>query len=217
MVAAERKRGRPPDEEARSRRREEILGCAARVFAAGGYQTTDMQAIADAAGVAKGTLYLYFPGKEELFLAAVDQGMTRMRAAVDAAIEGVRDPLAVFERGILAYLRFFEDHPEQVELLIQERAEFRDRRQSTYFRHREEGAAHWHALLGELLESGRFRDLPLTRIDDVMNDLVYGTMFTNHFSGRHKPIETQASDILDIVFRGILSDEERARMRDIAS
>ena len=217
MVAPERRRGRPPDEEARTRRREEILGCAARVFAAGGYQTTDMQAIADAAGVAKGTLYLYFPGKEELFLAAVDQGMTWMRAAVDAAIGDSRDPLAVFERGILAYLRFFEEHPEQVELLIQERAEFRDRRQSTYFRHREEGAERWHALLGELLASGRFRDLPLTRIDDVMNDLVYGTMFTNHFSGRHKPIETQAGDILDIVFRGILSDEERAKMRNSTS
>ena len=217
MVAPERRRGRPPDEEARSKRREEILGCAARVFAAGGYQTTDVQAIADAANVAKGTLYLYFTGKEELFLAAVDQGMTSLRAIVDAALEGVRDPLQVFERGILAYLRFFEDHPEQVELLIQERAEFRDHRQSTYFRHREQDAAHWHALLAELLASGRFRDLPLTRIDDVMNDLVYGTMFTNHFSGRHKPIETQAADILDIVFRGILSDDERARMRDIAS
>jgi AcrR family transcriptional regulator len=206
-----RKRGRPIDEEQRARRREEILSCAARVFAARGIPGTDMQAVADAAGVAKGTLYLYFPSKEELFLAAVDQGMTRLRAFVDAAVVGLTDPLEIIGRAIHAYLRFFKEHPEQVELLILERAEFRDRKKSTYFAHRETGRARWHALLADLIASGRVRAIPLSRIDDVLSDLVYGTMFTNHFSGRHKPVDAQAEDILDIAFLGILGEEERRR------
>ncbi len=36
-------------------------------------------------------------------------------------------------------------------------------------------------------------------------------MFTNHFSGRHKPVDAQAEDILDIAFLGILGEEERRR------
>ena len=59
--------------------------------------------------------------------------------------------------------------------------------------------------------AGRLRDVPIPRIDDVLSDLVYGTMFTNHFSGRHKPLEEQARDILDIVHNGILSESERRR------
>lgn len=207
------RRGRPVDEPSRQRRRQEILACAARVFARNGYPGTDMQAVADAAKVAKGTLYLYFDGKEGLFLAAVDQGMTSLRAAVDAAVEGLTDPLEVIEKAIFAYLRFFKEHPEQVELLIQERAEFRDRKQSTYFEHRERRRDTWHALLRGLIADGRLRDIPISRIDDVLCDLVYGTMFTNHFTGRHKPLEEQVQDILDISFYGLLSESERLARR----
>lgn len=207
------KRGRPVDEDSRQRKRQEILACAAGVFARNGFPGTDMQAIADDAGVAKGTLYLYFDGKEELFLAAVDQGMTCLSAAVDAAVEGLAEPLDVIEKAIFAYLRFFKEHPEQVELLILERAEFRDRKRSTYFAHRDAGKCRWHELLQGLRDAGRVRDIPLERIDDVVSDLVYGTMFTNHFSGRHKPLDAQARDILDIVYHGILSEKERRGRR----
>jgi AcrR family transcriptional regulator len=181
------------------------------VFAARGYPGTDMQAVADAAGVAKGTLYLYFPSKEELFLAAVDQGMIRMRAAIDEAVAHLDEPLERIGTAIHTYLRFFKEHPEQVELLIIERAEFRDRKKSTYFSHRETGRERWHALLRDLIAAGRVRDVPVERIDDVLSDMVYGAMFTNHFSGRHKPLEVQARDILDIAFLGILSDSERRK------
>jgi AcrR family transcriptional regulator len=204
-----KKRGRARDEEQKSRRREEILACAARVFARHGYPGTDVQAIADAAGVAKGTVYLYFASKEELFLAAVDQGMKQLRAFVDAAVAGIGDGLERISKAVLAYLRFFSEHPERVELLILERAEFRDRRGSTYFAYREDGKCRWHNLLCELITAGRVRDIPITRIDDVISDLVYGTMVTNHFSGRHKPLEEQARDILDVTFHGILSESER--------
>lgn len=209
MVSMKKGPGRPIDEESRSRRREEILSCAARLFARHGYQTTGLQSVADEAGIAKGTLYLYFDTKEDLFFAAVDQGMTQMRAAVDRAIENEDDAIELIGKAIYAYLRFFKENPEQAELLILERAEFRDRKQSTYFRHREEGSCRWHAILQNLIDSGRVRKIPITRVDDVVSDLVYGTMFTNHFSGRHKPLESQAQDILDIVFHGILSDRER--------
>lgn len=211
MGTPTRKRGRPVDDESRLRKRLEILSSAARVFAARGYPGTDMQAVADAAGVAKGTVYLYFPSKEELFLAAVDHGVTCMKHAVDVAVEALTDPLDVIEKAIFAYLRFFKEHPEQVELLILERAEFRDRKRSTYFARRDADKCRWHELLQSLVDGGRVRDVPLTRIDDVISDLVYGTMFTNHFSGRHKPLDAQARDILDIVYHGVLSEKERRR------
>lgn len=60
----------------RTRRKEqrpaEIIEAAFAEFAEAGFANTRMEAIADRAGAAKGTLYRYFPNKDELFLAVVD-------------------------------------------------------------------------------------------------------------------------------------------------
>lgn len=204
-------RGRPPDDETKARRRAEILDAAGRVFAQRGYPGTDMQAVADAAHVAKGTLYLYFTSKEDLFLAAVDQGVLRIKEHVHSASDGVADPIARIEAAIVAYMTYFQDHPEQVELWVIERAVFRDRQTPAYFRHREAGIEVWRNLLRDLINAGRLRDIPIARIDDVLCDLLYGAMMANHFSGRHRPPLEQACDVIDIAFHGILSDSERRR------
>ena len=147
-LAQKTRRGRPKrDRVTLQQRREAILDAAAPVFARHGYQGAEIQLVADACGVAKGTIYLYFPGKEALFLAAVDRGMRRLCAAIDAAIDGIDDPLEQIAAAIRAYLQFFKDYPEYVELLIQERAEFRDRKKPTYFEHREENRERWRRAL----------------------------------------------------------------------
>ncbi len=51
---------------AQERRREILLG-AARAFARGGYDATNMDQIAQACGLAKGHIYHYFRSKEEIF------------------------------------------------------------------------------------------------------------------------------------------------------
>jgi AcrR family transcriptional regulator len=193
----------------RGARQEEILDAAAKLFARHGYSETDTQLLADELGVGKGTLYRYFPSKRALFLAAADRVMRRLRQQIDASIEGVEDPLKRIAVAIRAYLAFFAEHPESVELLIQERAQFKDRRKPTYFEHREANVEQWRALYRGLIAGGRVRDMPVERIIDVMSDLVYGTMFTNYFTGQRKPFESQAEDILDVVFYGILSEAER--------
>ena len=60
-------------------------------------------------------------------------------------------------------------------------------------------------LYERLMDEGRVRRMPVDRITDVMSSAVYGTMFTNYFSGRTKPFERQAADLLEVVFHGILA------------
>jgi len=208
-LAAPRKPGRPVDESLHVRRRKEILDEAASLFAARGYPDTDTQVLADRLHVGKGTLYRYFPSKRELFLAVVDRVMHRLRQAVDASIEGVDDALDRVSLAIRAYLDFFAEQPGFVELLIQERAHFRDRKRPTYFEHRDANVGRWKAVFASLIEEGRVRKVPIERITDVLSQLVYGTMFTNHFAGQKKSSAAQARDILDIVFHGILLDRSK--------
>ena len=201
--------GRPPDAELQERRRAEILCAATAVFSENGFAVADVQEIANKTGVGKGTVYRYFPSKEELFLAAVDHGMRNLKLAVDAAAASAKQPLDRITEGVLAYLTFFDERPEIVELLVQERAYFRDRQRPTYFVHREANMGPWQDLFGELISSGTFRDIPGDRIGDVISDLLYGMMFTNYFAGRKTSPANQCKDALDILFHGLLADSKR--------
>src|SRR5262245_52907001 len=201
----------PANEELWANRREEILEAAVRLFAEHGYADTDTQLLADELGVGKGTLYRYFPSKRDLFLAAADRAMRLLRERIDSCIAGIDEPLERIAAAIRAYLAFFAERPEFVELLMQERAQFKDRKKPTYFVHREANLERWRVLYRSLIAEGRIRDMPVERISDAVSNLVYGTMFSNYFTGSQKSPEAQAQDILDVVFHGILSDAERKK------
>ncbi len=70
-----------PDSPATPRRRsketrpQELLDAALALFVAKGFAATRSEEVARAAGVSKGTLYLYYPSKEELFKAVVRQNL----------------------------------------------------------------------------------------------------------------------------------------------
>jgi AcrR family transcriptional regulator len=192
-------------------RREQILTAATRVFARVGYRCADLQDVADDLGVGKGTLYRYFPTKEALFTAAVDRVMVGMRGTIDEAISGTADELAVIRAAVRAYLGYFDRHPEFVELLIQERAEFRDRKKSSYFTHREANIERWREFYSGLIAAGTMRNIPVDRITEVMSNAIYGAMFTNYFGGRRKALVDQADDILDVLFHGLLAAPEKKR------
>jgi AcrR family transcriptional regulator len=208
---AVKKPGRPADPDHCARRREKILDAAVVLFAKQGFANTEMQELADTVGVGKGTLYRYFPSKDSLFLAAADRIMVRMRESIDRAIAEIVDPFQRIRRAIHAFLEFFSARPERVELLIQERAHFKDRPKPTLIQHREVNVERWRALYRDLIAQGRVRDMPVDRISDVIGDLMYGTIFTNYIAGPRKTLEAQAEDMIDVVFSGILSAAERRR------
>lgn len=202
---------RSGDETLAASRREEILDAAARLFARHGYADTDTQLLADELGVGKGTLYRYFPSKRDLFLATVDRVMRELCREIDACFENSEDPLKQMASAFEAYLTYFAERPEAVELLMQERAQFKDRKKPTYFEYREANAERWRALWRSLIAQGRVRDMPVDTIRDAMSNLLYGTMFTNYFAGQDRPPREQARELLDVAFHGVLSDAERRR------
>jgi AcrR family transcriptional regulator len=66
----------------------EILSAALDCFAERGFAATRLEDVAARAGVTKGTLYLYFPGKEELFRALVRQELLPNVERLEAAAGG---------------------------------------------------------------------------------------------------------------------------------
>lgn len=183
----------------------EILDAAVDIFAAHGYAQTDVQEIADRVGVGKGTVYRHFGNKEALFLAAVKRARDKLVAAVEAAKDVEADPLAQLRTCMTSILRFFDDHPEVVELLIAERALFRDRRPSLFFEHDEDRRREWADRLRELIAAGAIRDLPVPEIQDALSRFVFGAMFFNYFEGHRRPLADEAPALFDVLFNGLLA------------
>ncbi|MGO9464672.1 MAG: TetR/AcrR family transcriptional regulator [Isosphaeraceae bacterium] len=205
------KKSKRCSEEANLARREEILETATLLFAEHGFSDAVTQALAERLGVGKGTIYRHFPSKRDLFLAAADRVMWKMQERIDANVAGTDDGLEKITLGITTFLAFFAEHPPYVELLIQERAHFKDRRRPTYFEHRERVIERWRQNYRNLIAEGRVRDIPVEQITNVVSNVVYGIMVTNFFNGQPKPSDIQAREILDVIFSGILTESEKKR------
>lgn len=73
-------------------KREAILRAAIRVFANNGYFSSKVADIAREAGVADGTVYLYFKSKEEILHSIFDRKMEEAITEARKQIDGVTDP-----------------------------------------------------------------------------------------------------------------------------
>lgn len=89
-------------------RREEILNAAQKVFFEKGLQATTMDEIAEAAELSKGTLYLYYKSKEDLYLAVMVRGMETMREMFAQAADSVHPTVEQIRAIGEAYYDFFK-------------------------------------------------------------------------------------------------------------
>src|SRR5215510_4732110 len=82
-------------------KRQQILDGAARVFRKMGFDAASMNDVTREAGVSKGTLYVYFANKEELFTAMIDIERASFVAAVRTALSENTDVAsALYEFGM---------------------------------------------------------------------------------------------------------------------
>jgi AcrR family transcriptional regulator len=84
----------------------EICAAALDVFAEKGFAAAKLDEIARRAGVSKGTLYLYFKDKEELFRAVVRDSIAPNVGAVTSAVSSLEMP---FEQAIRAFFAAFAE------------------------------------------------------------------------------------------------------------
>lgn len=97
-------------------RREVILEAARTLFVAGDGNLPSASQIADAARLAKGTVYLYFRTKEEIFAALLLAGWSDLMAEVIAAFRNGDDRDETVAAFISTYVDYLDRHPELLRL-----------------------------------------------------------------------------------------------------
>ena len=91
-------------------RRRQLLDAAMAVFVARGYHAAAMDEIAERAGVSKPVLYQHFPGKQDLYLALLDESSDKLTKAVADAIHSTADNRQRVNATFAAYFAYVSEH-----------------------------------------------------------------------------------------------------------
>ena len=102
----------------RDNKRQQLLDAAARHFADAGYDAASMRDIAAAAGMKAGSMYYYFPSKEDLLMAVHEEGIRWISKAVLAALEEQSGPWMRLEAAMGAHLQALLGGGDYVRVVI---------------------------------------------------------------------------------------------------
>ncbi|MCU1352120.1 MAG: TetR family transcriptional regulator [Acidimicrobiales bacterium] len=190
-------------------RKQQLLDCAAVLFAERGYRETRVVDIVREAGVAKGLFYWYFENKETLFRELVEHIRLRLRQAQAAAIDPTAEPLLRVRQGAEASVQFMASNAHFFALLEVENIEkqFADELRKGTEIHTADVAA----ILREGIDDGTVRDEdPLHLAYGVVGAVGYYSHF--HRTGRFSfGIEELAPFVGRFVICAVAADESIAR------
>jgi TetR/AcrR family transcriptional regulator len=104
-------------EREKEHRREEIIDAAQQVFFEKGLFMATMDDIAEKAELSKGTLYLYYKSKEDLYLAVTMRGMQLLLELFQSVLDSVSSVPKALDRLADSYLDYFNRHRDYFRML----------------------------------------------------------------------------------------------------
>jgi AcrR family transcriptional regulator len=194
-------------------RPQEILDASLAVFAEKGFAATRMDDIAARAGVTKGTIYLYFDSKEEVFKSLVRQtigGTLSQIADGVAAYEGpARALLTTVLRTIGTLLRT-SDRVVLPKIVLAESGNFPELVRFYRFEIIEKGLGLLNSILARGIAQGEFRDVPPEHAARLCAaPLLLGALWRTTFA----PFDPEPYDIealiethIDVLLRGLAKE-----------
>ena len=204
---------KPRWERRKEARPQELLAAALDLFVERGFASTRLEDVAKRAGVSKGTLYLYFTNKEELFKAVV-------RENIIPTIDEAEDTIATYEGNTADLFRtFIHGWWERIintklsgitKLIMAESGNFPE---LSKFYH-EEVISRSHAMIARMLERGiargEFRKIDPQQVTRVLVAPMIMLMMWKHSFGACQLEQLSHHDYLnsfiDLCLNGLLDD-----------
>ncbi len=105
----------------RSEKRDIILDAAEEIFSEKGFHLATVDEIAQKAGVAKGTIYLYFKDKLDLFLSTMERKLIEMVSKLEEVEAEVDDPVEAIAQIIALHFEFAKSHERLIQHMTPEK------------------------------------------------------------------------------------------------
>jgi TetR/AcrR family fatty acid metabolism transcriptional regulator len=195
--------------EQRNDKRGRILDAAVKVFAERGYFSSTVAEIARAAGVADGTIYLYFKSKDDLLFELFDEKMTQLIADAKSALAEERDAPARLKRFIRLHFALVEKNPDLASVLV---VELRQSAQLLKAADRQKLGAAYLELIGQVVREGQEcgeLDASVSpgtakrAIFGALDELALGWLL----SGRRASLKKTGQEVAEWLVRGLLPQQ----------
>jgi len=193
-------------------RPDEILAAALASFAERGFAATRLEDVAARAGISKGTLYLYFKGKEELFEAVVRATLLPNLARIEALAACFEGPSAILlERLLLTIAGVVNSQVGAIpKLVIAEAGNFPDLARFYLDEVVRRGLRLIGTILRRGIERGEFRAVDVDHaVFCVIAPMLIAALWKNSLEPYDRaPMDTEAlvRTHLDLLLRGLETD-----------
>ncbi len=187
-------------------KREAILRAAIKVFARKGFFNSKVADIAAKAGIADGTVYLYFKSKDEILHSIFDRAMNDFISEGKAELAGLTDPVAKLQRiAELHHSRLGADRDMAIVFQVELRGSTKFMREFSAA-----GFADYLKIIRKTIEEGQSAGVFRSDIKAVIAaKIFYGALdelVTNWILSKKKyPLEPMAKEVMKIFLGGILA------------
>ena len=182
-----------------------IIEAATKVFAKNGFYQSKIAQIAKEAGVADGTIYIYFENKDDILISLFEEQMKVVLDNMTLQLTKIDDPAEKLEIFASTHLDLIENHKDMAEIIQVEL------RQSGKFmkEYKNERFLEYLDIIGDIISEGQKRGLfRKDVIPGVAKRAFFGALdevsrFWVLSSRKHYDIETAAKQISGFFLNGI--------------
>ena len=185
-----------------------ILEAARKVFANEGFNQATVDDIASAAGVAKGTVYLYYQSKRDIYFAALKFGLEQMYSKLDEELKKVSAPQEKLRTLIGVKLAYFDDNRDFFKIYYSELGNIcihpavDDEFKTLYL----EQAKVIESILKEGARKKIIRQVRAEQAAFAISDIIRGVVTQRVLGWSKSKISQDVDFIFDLIWKGIAAE-----------
>ncbi len=189
-------------------RKKEILEAARKVFFDNGYEKTSVDMIADLAGVAKGTVYLYFKSKQQVFMAVTLDIMERFEKVIEKGKNNKENNYHIkLKTMINSTLGFVEANEKFFNIWQKEYRNIGKTFTKAQHKKLEERHRMMMGVFSEVVQEGINKGL-IRKVNPAVAGVILLTMITTFssldiFTTDKKVLNKKSTEIMDIFLKGV--------------
>ena len=184
-----------------------ILEAARKVFAEKGFHEAKVDDIAEAAGVAKGTVYLYYQSKRDLYFAALKFGIAEMYSLLLEELKRVSAPEEKLKVLISTKLAYFDENRDFFKIYYSELGNIPTTHPSgideEFKALYQEQARLVEAILREGIRKKVIRNLRTEQTAFAISDIIRGVVTHRILGWCRSKISQDVDFIFDLIWKGI--------------
>jgi TetR/AcrR family transcriptional regulator, fatty acid metabolism regulator protein len=185
-----------------------LLDAARRVFGRSGFEAATIDEIAREAGVAKGTVYLYYRSKRSIYWAALKQGIAELDAQTRDRVRKAATLHEAIRNFILTKVEYFDERREFFRIYVEElsgqaaRPTYGHTDFKPLYQRQVRGL---QTAVAAAIDRGEIRKVDAAQAAGAIMDLTRGVVTRRLMRRRRSAAAAEIDAIVDLIWRGLAS------------